>query len=172
MTSIDLTPVSDVDQSQPDWVPASRTRRGCAWLISSAANTTLGLGAVVGTTSATEPATSTFAMIGDIALTATAAAGLVHVNVIAVSRHGGKPGHRTCRLKLKDERHQSLSKQRAAVRFVLEMATALLAIGGLIMAAVDISLVLFTPGRRRIVDRLVGTVVLQARSNDRSSRER
>ncbi len=172
MTSIDLTPVSDMDQSQPDWVPASRTRRGCAWLISSAVNATLGLGAVVGINSATELATSTFGMIGGAVLTATAAAGLVHVNVIAVARHGGKPGHRVCRLKLRDEHHQSLSKQRAAVRFALELATALLAVGGLIVAAVDISLVLFTPSRQRFVDRLVGTVVLQARSNDRSSRER
>lgn len=171
-------PAAPTQENTPP-IPASRSRRAGACLINAAINTTVGILIISSATSninGPTPGTRIVAGIATIGLGAL----LYRLNVCSVAKRGGKLGHRICGLQLNSLQTAALpddatrtanpsgdkvTLRRARTRAAAELLIALTLVGGLAVTVVDTCLILFTPDRRRIVDRIAGTILTQTATN-------
>lgn len=150
-------------------IPASRTRRAAAGLLNGAVNATAGV-LLIGSAASNinGPTPGAGAVAG---LTAIGFAVLVYrLNVTSVTKHAGKPGHRICRIRIINTDGDDITLWQAQTRAGLELLIAFTVLGALPVAVANIWFVLFTPNRRRIVDRVARTIVTQAPATSQPAR--
>ncbi len=150
-------------------IPASRTRRAAAGLLNGAMNATAGVFLVGSAASNINgPTPGARAVAG---LTTIGVAVLIYrLNVTSVTKHAGKPGHRICRIRIINANGAETALRQAQTRAGLELLIAFTVLGALPVAVADVWFVLFTPNRRRIVDRVARTIVTQAPAAPRPAR--